>query len=168
MLTGSELIIEMLRRSYTAADGLWFVTIEEELGLERALELDERVWRVMPKIQARKARELLEERADGPRALVRCMALKLAAEGYEYKLSSAAADHAEIVVTRCPWREMLQSSDRTHLGPQIADRICVTEGMTWAREFGDDIAFEMTEAICHGADQCRFTFRRTRPHEATE
>ena len=44
---------EYFRRSYTAADGLWFMMVEERLGFEQALQIDEAVWKVLPKIQAR-------------------------------------------------------------------------------------------------------------------
>ena len=168
MNAGSELMVEMLRRSYFAVDGLWYVMVEEEFGPEAAMELDERVWHVMPKIQARKARELMDCRRDSPAALVRCMALKFAAEGHDYAVRTPAPGEAEIVITRCPWHELLESSGRTHLGPEIADRICATEGATWATEFGDGIDFAMTEAICHGAEHCRFVFRRAHGHETTE
>jgi len=166
--SGSELIVEMLRRSYFAVDGLWYVMVEEEFGPDMAMELDERVWQVMPKIQARKARELIDCQDDSPAALVRCMALKFAAEGHDYVVRIPAPGEAEIVIRRCPWREVLESSGRTHLGPEIADRICATEGATWAAEFGDGIDFAMTEAICHGADRCRFVFRRAHGCDSPE
>lgn len=44
---------EYFRRSYRAVDGLWFMMIEKKHGFDEALELDEAVWRVLPKIQAR-------------------------------------------------------------------------------------------------------------------
>lgn len=165
MLTGSELIIEMLRRSYFAVDGLWFMMIEEDDGLERAFTIDERVWHVMPKIQARKARELLSCQGDSPADVVRCLALKLAAEGHDYTIHATDPARAEIVITSCPWRKVLESAERTHLGPQIADRICATEGAIWATEFSADIECAMTEAICRGDSHCRFVFTR-RPSEA--
>jgi hypothetical protein len=161
--TGSEMVIEMLRRSYFAVDGLWFVMLEEDDGLERALKLDERVWRVMPKIQARKARELIGVEEDTPGALARCMALKLAAEGHRYRASSRNPDGAEIVISRCPWRDVLEQTGREHLGPEIADRICATEAATWAAEFSPDagpaIEMEMPESICRGDARCRYVFR---------
>lgn len=160
-MTGSEHIVEMLRRSYFAVDGLWFVMLEEEDGPERAMELDERVWSVMPKIQARKARELLEIEGRGPMDVVRAMALKFAAEGHEFTVSGANPEAPEIVVKHCPWREALQSSDRMHLAGEIADRICATEGRTWAAELGDGVEFELATARCHGDPRCRFVFRRT-------
>jgi len=157
---GNDEIIEMLRRSYFAVDGLWFVMVEEDEDPERAMELDERVWRVMPKIQARKARELLGCDGDSPADVARGMALKLAAEGHDYEVRVTSPAEAEIVITKCPWREVLAASGRTYLGPEIADRICATEGAMWASEFGADLQFELAEAICHGDDRCRLVFRR--------
>ena len=163
MDTGSEMIVEMLRRSYFAVDGLWFVMLEEEDGPERALKLDEQVWRVMPKIQARKARELMHANDNTPGALARCMALKLAAEGHRYDVHFQNPGSAEIVITECPWRTALEQSGREHLGPDIADRICATEIAVWAEEFSPDdgppIVAEMAKSICHGGDCCRYLFR---------
>jgi hypothetical protein len=51
---------EYLHRSYTRVDGLWFVLMEERYGFEAALAVDEAVWRVLPKIQARLLREQLK------------------------------------------------------------------------------------------------------------
>ena len=160
MESGSDLILEMLRRSYFAADGLWFVLLEEEEGLERALEIDERVWRVMPKLQARKARELLGCTGNTLTDLVHCLALKFAAEGHEYHVHEPDDAKACVVIEQCPWRELLESAGRTHLGPEIADRICAAEATGWAAEFGADIEAELTEAICRGDERCQVIFRR--------
>ncbi|MEA3403061.1 MAG: DUF6125 family protein [Armatimonadota bacterium] len=157
--TGSETVLQMLRRSYLAVDGLWFVMIEEEEGLERAMELDERVWQVMPKIQARKARELLGVEGRSPSELVRCMALKFAAEGHDFVLRTKDPREARVVIKECSWRAALRSADKMHLAPEIADRICATEGTVWAAEFAEDIEFELQEAMCKGGDCCRFVFR---------
>ena len=50
---------EYFRRSYTAVDGLWFMKVEEKRGFEEALQLDEAVWKVLPKIQARTIKAML-------------------------------------------------------------------------------------------------------------
>ena len=160
MQIGSDRILEMLRRSYFAVDGLWFVMLEEAEGLERALEIDERVWRIMPKLQARKARELLGCTGDTLTDLVHCLALKFAAEGHTYHRRRPNPVQAEIVIEQCPWRAVLERSGRTHLGPDIADRICAAEAAGWAAEFGVDIEAELSEAICRGDDHCRLVFRR--------
>ncbi|MGC9317223.1 MAG: DUF6125 family protein [Armatimonadota bacterium] len=158
---GSETVLQMLRRSYLAVDGLWFMMIEEDEGLERAMELDERVWQVMPKIQARRARELLGVEGSSPADLVRCMALKFAAEGHDFVLRRTSSEEASVVIRQCPWREVLQSAGRMHLAAEIANRICATEGAVWASEFDESIQFELREALCTSGDCCRFVFRAT-------
>lgn len=165
--SGSDLILEMMRRSYFAVDGLWFVMLEEDEGHGRALEIDERVWRVMPKIQARKARELLGCTGNTLADLTHCLALKFAAEGHEYHVRKPNPSEACVVIEECPWHAALEKANRTHLGPEIADRICTAEAAGWAAEFGADIEAELTQAICRGDERCHVVFRRTTP-PATE
>ncbi|MCD6359729.1 MAG: L-2-amino-thiazoline-4-carboxylic acid hydrolase [Armatimonadetes bacterium] len=159
MTFDDALLVEMLRRSYLACDGLWFVNAEETWGLAAAFDLDDAVWEVMPKIQARKARELLGVTGNELEDLARCYSLKLAAEGYRIDLAERDAE-IEFTITSCPWRAALQRARRTHLGPEIARRICAAEGLGWAREFGENIAFQLDDTMCEGAGACRFVFRR--------
>ncbi len=51
---------EYFRRSYTAVDGLWFMMVEEKYGFEATLKLDEAVWKVLPKIQARTIKAMMK------------------------------------------------------------------------------------------------------------
>ena len=51
---------EYFRRSYTAVDGLWFMKVEERMSFEQALQIDEAVWRVLPKIQARALKAMMD------------------------------------------------------------------------------------------------------------
>ena len=51
---------EYFRRSYTAVDGLWFMKVEEAYGFDNALDIDDEVWKVLPKIQARMLKGLTE------------------------------------------------------------------------------------------------------------
>jgi hypothetical protein len=53
-------IIEYYHRSYKATDGLWFMKLEEKYGFGVALEIDKQVWKVVPKIQARMIRSMME------------------------------------------------------------------------------------------------------------
>ncbi len=51
-------IAEFFRRSYTAVDGLWFVKAEETCGFDAALDLDDEVWKIFPKVQARMLKDM--------------------------------------------------------------------------------------------------------------
>ncbi len=150
-------LVEMLRRSYAAVDGLWFVICEEEFGFERAMALDERVWRVMPKLQARKARELLGLTGHTPAELARALGLKLTAEGHRFQ-ATVHGGGLSIVIEACPWRAALEKSGRLHIAAEVGRRICTVEGEGWAAEFGGEFDFRMAECLCDQGEQCCFEF----------
>ncbi len=159
MIQQDRLLLSYLRRSYHAVDGLWFVMAEEAAGFEHALELDVRVWRVLAKIQARKARELLGVPGDGAEELARCFSLKLAADGHEFSVEMGP----EAVVFRvkaCPWLELLRKSGREEVAARVAQAVCPTEGAVWSQEFGGEWWFEMPVMGCAGAEGCEMAFRR--------
>lgn len=158
-LISPEALSEYLRRSYHAVDGLWFMMVEEEFDFDRALDLDERVWRVLAKIQARKARELLQCAGNEPEDLLRCFSLKLTADGHQFD-AQIDEDHVTFRIARCPWQDLLNKSDRQHLASLVSKRICPAEGEAWCREFGERYAFEMTCMMCDGAGKCEMVFGR--------
>ena len=151
-------LIEMLRRSYGAVDGLWFVVCEQRLGFAAALELDDDVWRVMPKLQARKARELLGLTGNALDELAQAIGLKLAAEGHVFEVSQTE-ERLEVRVDECPWHAALVKSDRMHLAAQVARIICTNEANGWAAEFGQQAEFDFEAGKCCGGECCRFVFR---------
>jgi hypothetical protein len=154
-------ISEYLQRSYTAVDGLWFMKLEERLGFEGALDVDVAVWEVMPKIQARKLKELTG-RTEGIAALHDCFTTKLTIEGYAFTTArDPAAGAFEVGITRCPWVDLLARSRRGHLADAIGRRLCEVEHTAWAREFGGNIAFEFGERLCAGCSSCVLRFRTT-------
>ena len=154
-------LIEYLRRSYHAVDGLWFMKAEEAEGFEHALALDEQVWAVLAKIQARKARELLECHENSPEELGRCFALKLAGDGHECDLEMSE-DGVRVRVRGCPWADLLGKSDRRHLAERVARTICPTEGRVWCQEFGGEYEFRMPAMMCSGDEACEMRFERQR------
>jgi len=155
-------IAEFLRRSYFVVDGLWFVKVDERHGFEEAMALDEAVWDVMSKVQARKARALLGIEGSSVADLAAAFRLKLTAEGYEFDVQASEAE-AALTVRLCPWYEILRSSDRTDIAEIIADRICAREYAGWAKEFGPGIEVAFEERLCVESDRCetcRIIFRQ--------
>lgn len=156
-------VADFLRRSYFVVDGLWFVKTEEKHGFEDAMALDEAVWDVMSKVQARKAKSLLGIRDGSLAELARAFQLKLAAEGHDYD-AELAGDQFVLTIKVCPWYEILKSSGRTHIAETIADRICAREFGGWAREFGPGIKAEFDKRLCIDRDRCEtctVRFRQT-------
>ncbi len=148
---------EFIRRSYIAADGLWFLKCEEELGFGEALRLDELVWRTMPRIQARRAREMLGLEGNGLAQLSEALGLKLSAEGHRFRRSLADGE-LRVRVTECPWLQAIRRSGRDSIAPDICGRICEPEMGLWAEQFGCQGCI-FTCRMSDGADCCRMVFR---------
>lgn len=154
-LTGDQ-VAEFFRRSYTAVDGLWFMKVEERFGFEAALEIDDEVWKVFPKLQARKLKELAGL-GDGIEALREALTTKLALEGYEQTVEKTDGGFC-VTIRRCPWLDVMARSGREGLSAQVGSAICSTEFAVWASEFGKDIEVEQEHRICEGEESCAVYF----------
>ena len=152
-----SIMVQYLRRSYQAVDGLWFMKLEEATHFEEALEMDRRVWEVLAKIQAREARRLLQQPGNSVEELARCLQLKFAADGHGFEVEQTA-EGLRVVIQECPWAKLLRNSGREELGARIAREICTAEGRVWCMEFGGQYRFEMPEMACGGADHCEMRF----------
>lgn len=160
-------VADYFRRSYTAVDGLWFMKLEETAGFDAALKVDTAVWRVMPKIQARKLKELTGL-SRGIEALRECFTAKLTIEAFDFEVKPTSEGAGfEISIAACPWLELLAKSNRTHLAGTIGDAICTTEYGVWAAEFGEGIRFEFGPRLCKGCDRCVLRFRSSEVSPST-
>jgi hypothetical protein len=148
--------IEYLRRCYRAADGLWFMKVEERDGFDTALDVDVEVWKVMPKIQARTLKSKLHQQSgiDGLRI---CFEEKLEQDGFLFT-TVQENNGFSIHVQDCPWHNVLKKAGREHLSRAIGRRICSTEFSLWAAEFGEHITCTFHERICEGGKSCSFRF----------
>src|SRR4030042_1311798 len=77
-------IAEYFHRSYCAVDGLWFMKIEGKYGFDVALDIDNEVWKVFPKIQARLLKSM-GKLGDGINALFEAITTKLNLGGFSFK-----------------------------------------------------------------------------------
>ena len=153
-----QTLADYLRRAYHAVDGLWFMMVEQDSDFDHALDLDRRVWEVLAKIQARKARELLRVAGNSPQDLARCFSLKLAADGHTFDVDTDPGG-VRVTIHGCPWLALLENSDRRHLAARVAQTICPTEGRLWCAEFGGEYDFEMPRMACRGEAGCEMVFR---------
>ena len=150
-------IAEFWHRSYATVDGLWFMKIEEKYDFDTALDIDDEVWKVLPKIQARAMKSMagVGKGLDGFRE---CLSTKLDLEGFEFKEMKAENSSFKITITKCPWHERMIKSGRLELSGKVGSRICRTEYSVWASEFGEDIRFDLEDQICKGAEVCVLSF----------
>jgi hypothetical protein len=152
---------EYFRRSYTAVDGLWFMKVEERIGFEQALQIDEAVWRILPKIQARTLKAMMNLPA-GLAGLEQALSARLALEGFEFDIGRQEGA-VEVAVRACPWHQIMIKSGRGALSERVSEVICRVENETWASEFsekeGKKIGFEREKRLCRGDGACRLCFR---------
>ena len=155
--------MEYFRRSYTAADGLWFMKVEEKCGFLEALQVDEAVWRVLPKIQARTIKSMmdLELGLDGLQAAIDA---RLTLEGFAFALEPQENGFS-VFVSMCPWHDLMVESGRERLSQKVCDLICGVENSVWAMEFSEagceEIKFKREDMICKGARRCVLWFGRS-------
>jgi len=150
-------VCDYLRRSYEVVDGLWFVLAEKRFGYSAAWELDRQVWEKLPRIQARKAREVLRLSGHGVQQLAQALALKFEAEGYETTIDQHGARRIIVRVEYCPWLHLLKKSGRTHI--PIED-ICRLELDAWATAFDPGLVAAFRHARCRSDSQCEITIER--------
>lgn len=153
-------VAEFCHRSYTAVDGLWFMKAEEKFGFDTALEIDNEVWKILPKIQARMLKSM-GKMENGMGALFECLTTRLALDGFTFKVEKTESDCGfRVIIERCPWHGLMVKSGRESLSGKVGTLICSTEYSTWASEFGDDIRFELQRQICQGSEYCILRFSR--------
>ena len=154
----NEQKIQYLKRSYSAVDGLWFMKIEEDYGFDKALTIDNEVWKVMPKIQARFFKSIYGV-DKGIEALQSCFTEKLLMDGFIFQIETDKQNHSfRVTITKCPWNDSMVKSGRENLARKVGSRICNTECSGWAHEFGQNISFEPKCQICSGSKFCILQF----------
>jgi hypothetical protein len=153
-----EKIIEYFKKSYTAADGFWFMKTEEKYDFDTALELDAKVWEVMPKIQARMLKPLADS-GNKLKDLMECLETKFSLEDFTFTIEdNTDSGNFSIIISSCPWHNLMVTSKRENLSAKIGALICEREYQVWANEFGADISYKLYCKICNGDEQCILLF----------
>ena len=151
-------IAEFFHRCYATVDGLWFMKVEEKYGFDTALDIDNEVWKVQPKIQARMLKSMCQME-NGIEALFECLTTRLTLDGFKFKAEKTEDGSSfRVIIDRCPWHDIMVKSGRKHLSEKVGTLICNTENLVWASEFGDSIGFELQNQICKGSESCILKF----------
>jgi len=149
-----------LLRSYTAVDGLWFMKVEEKYGFDSALDIDDEVWKVLPKIQARVLKDMMNQE-QSIAACFDCTEVMLSLEEFSFRAEKMDSNGSfRIFLDICPWYNAMVESDREEFSERVGTRICNSSFSAWAAEFGDDIRFEMQHQICKGDECCILQFTK--------
>lgn len=151
-------VADYFNRSYKAVDGLWFMKIEEKYGFDSALELDNEVWKVIPKIQARMIKSFLGLEKSST-ALLKSLITKLELEGFKF-IVKKKENGFRITITNCPWYNLMLKSGRENLAKLVGKTICTSEYQVWVSEFGKDIEFKLISQKCDKSESCIMDFER--------
>jgi len=106
-----EELLELLAdaaKNWLAHDGLWFLAVEEEYGLEAALELDRRAWEQFTVIEARRIMRRLGLEPGGRNgipALVEALGFRLYAHINEQEVSEVGPERCVFKMRSCRVQE---------------------------------------------------------------
>ena len=114
-------MINYFNRSYKAVDGLWFMKVEEKYGFNNAIALDNEVWKIIPKIQARMIKSFLGLK-NGPNALFESLITKFELEGFKFNVEKNEKGF-RITIDDCPWHNLMIKSGREKLSAIIGKTV---------------------------------------------
>lgn len=154
----SKQVADYYHRCYKTVDGLWFMKVEERYDFDSALDVDDAVWKVMPKIQARMIKSFLGLQT-GSGALLEALVAKLELDGFTFS-SQKTQNGFTITVTDCPWQNLMIKSGREHLCELVGKTVCNTEYSVWVSELAPDMKFELKSQKCCKSKHCVFTFEQ--------
>jgi hypothetical protein len=149
-------VVEYFHRCYKAVDGLWFMKVEEKYGFDCALDVDNEVWKVMPKIQARMLKQMLKLK-HGSAALLKGLEIKLELDGFNFK-AEKTENGFKITITDCPWHNLMIKSGREKLSATVGATICNTEYQVWVSEFAETMNFKLQSQLCKDSECCVLEF----------
>lgn len=156
---------DYFHRSFTAADGLWFMKTEERYGFDTALDIDNDVWKVMPRIQGRMLKEM-GNLGSSINDFRECIETKLDLERFRFRIDEHDDEAFTVVITECPWHNIMKKTGRAELSGQIGKKICMTEFDVLASEFDSSIRSSFESRICTGSVNCILDFKvETKPGE---
>ncbi len=68
-------LVELLIDNYYSLDGLWFQSVEQQFGTDKAIEMDEAVWNVLGKIEGRRLKKAFGLTGSGMPAILEALRL---------------------------------------------------------------------------------------------
>jgi hypothetical protein len=103
-LTREELVqlLEVYARNWLAHDGSWFLAIEEQLGIDAAIEFDEHAWRRFSPAEARRIMQVFDIREGGGlEALAKALRYRLYASVNKQELHWDSDDTLRYEMIEC-------------------------------------------------------------------
>ena len=143
LLCMEEERIEKLQKLYGALgqvlDGLWFTVLEKAVGFEKAYEVDDEVWRVYSRKEAKRLRSHFGFTTPGVEDIKNVLRYSLFAQSLEFELE--VVQNSPLVI------RLIISSCKTYSGmvkigrpEDQAQKICKGIGLTYFGNLMDEIS----------------------------
>ncbi len=112
-LSKEELVslTEVYSRLYTALDGLWFLSVEEEYGHDVATKLDVKVWESLAPREAKRISNVRKIAGGGIEAVIEAFKLRPTFLSKEYKVIREK-NRAVVRVTKCRSLDAMERDKR--------------------------------------------------------
>ncbi|MFX0032813.1 MAG: DUF6125 family protein [Promethearchaeota archaeon] len=135
--------IEHLSKLWLAIDGTWFQAIEEEYGLEKAIDIDTKQWKRFTVIEAKRIMALLNiPKNGGISALIRALKFRVYSNINEQEI-------IEVTQNRCVFRMNNCRVQFARKSKNLPDFPCKSVGLLEYSEFAKTIDPRIqTKCIC--------------------
>ena len=114
-------LAKMFFRNSRIVDGLWFQKVEDEFGLDAAVKLDQQVWEIHAQGEAKRIKDTLDLKEEGPEAVLKALKYTLSMDTPE--IEESGPDRIVIRINNCPVHEARARKGR----PQFP---CKEQGLT--------------------------------------
>ncbi len=156
-LSREELIklVEVYARNWLAHDGCWFLSVENELGLDKAIEMDTKAWASFSPVEARRIMQTFGiEDNGGLEALQKALTYRLYAAVSQQQADRVDADTLHFRIVEC---RVQQTRRRKGLAPFPCKGVGLVEYTEFARVIDPRIETscvhappdEVTDSFCH-------------------
>lgn len=135
-------LIEVYSRLYTALDGLWFLSVEEEYGHDAATKLDVKVWESLAPREAKRIGNVRKLTGGGIEAVIEAFKLRPSFFTKEYNVTREK-NRAIVRVTKCRSLEAMERDRR-----EVSSCIRVLEGVypKFAKSIDSRVRFRVLKA----------------------
>lgn len=155
-------VSELQRRSIVALDGLWFMNVLAELGPERTLEIDVKVFVAMFKLATRNWKQLAGITGEKPEDKASIFQALAHLYGHRFELSTGP-DEVVMRIRRCAFYENLKRAGRSDV--HDCRILCRAIAKPWFNEMDPRLGGEgeVELLLPTGGDRCDWRVRQPFP-----
>ncbi|MEJ2250457.1 MAG: DUF6125 family protein [Candidatus Lokiarchaeota archaeon] len=146
-------------KNFFTLDGLWMIETENEIGWEKALQIDLKVWIRLLKIIFRRIKRYLIIKNNNLEDLIEILTFRWSVEGWKYKIQDNNEGEVKVEILECPYQQIMsRNPDRTEKAPLICKNMCIPFYKEIVKEFNSKIQLKREKYQGLGDNICDFKF----------